>query len=224
MKRIVLLALFLAALAAVFVVVHHAPETHSARVVVLQDLSKNAPQNGIPLFSESDFKELTAAVSRTGGEIGFGVIRDRDTPLARVVVDMGGNAYQNQSRRARMNGFRSEVIEKLSARLSAKTAVASAMDRANTFFRENHPGSRQYLILITDSIHDPTRTPPALPADGVTVLVVGGSNSRPSLPGAHYFESVSAAINSITVGDPANDAETTEDNTEITEAKEAKKR
>jgi hypothetical protein len=164
-------------------------------VCLLQDLSESAPRNGCPLLSESEFNMLLELVSKTGGEIGFGVISDIDEPLARIRIPLVTNPYQKARLRRDAELFRAEVRRRLERKLSKRTDMVAAMNRANTFLAEGNSKHR-YLIVVSDGVHDANQGKPALPIEGAQTFIVSGK-LRPKLPNALDRESIGAAIYSI---------------------------
>lgn len=164
-------------------------------ICLLQDVGETAPQNGVPLLSRDDFEKLIALASRSGGEIGFGLISEVDEPLARLRVSAVMNPYQKNRLRNQAGTFREEVRTRLSRGLSPKTDIVAAMNRANTFLEEINSKNR-FLIVVSDGVHNANRDKLPTPNPGVQTLIVGGKR-RPNLPSARYHESIGAAVEYI---------------------------
>ncbi len=165
------------------------------QVLLLQDISRSTGPNGCPFLTEADFRELVRLFTHRQGELAFGVIGDKDHPLTRLLVPAADSLYGTGARARLFSSFRARVVELLELPPAGKTDLVSAMTRANTYFAESSKRSR-FMVLVTDGIHDAGREVPPVPLDGVNVLVVAG-RIRPRIEGARYYESISAAIQSI---------------------------
>lgn len=172
-------------------------EPKPVRVVILQDLPRNATSNGFPMLSEADFNQITTLISNHGGELAFGVITDKDSPLARIELARSDDPYKKKDLQARIVGFRNAVVDRLSTTHSNRSDLAAALDRAATVFNEVSAGqAMQYLILISDGVPDASpQPPPALAVNAITLTVSG--RQKPNLSGAQHFESIAAAIRFI---------------------------
>ena len=166
-----------------------------ARILLLQDKSASMKTNTIAFLSREDHDRLCGLVDKGGGTYAFGVIGDRPDDFVRYEVVKPGSVYQKAQGSLGRDPFDQAVIARLERPLTRLTNLHAALQRASTFFA-GRDGTRNYMILVSDGLHDADRSLQPTLKENVVALVVSPSPLK-NFANARHFEAITDAVRYI---------------------------